>query len=279
MKGNRRARWVILAAAMMGIAIALVLLFAPDPPERAVAGSTTTSLPAGTSTSAPTTTITTVAPTTTSSVPAINVSPGRLVVETSTLDFGSSGVLRQLHLRNTGQQPVIWSAVETVEWLTAAPGSGGILGGLGTWVAVSLDRSRAPEGPFTTAISVTGPDGVVSVTVTGSADRGPVISGEATDAARIFARVGQCVPETTNVSATVIDGSGVERVVLSWRTVDEQVHTTAMASAGGAVWQTGLGPIHAPGNVVWWITATDSSGNETRTSDHTLPVVLCTALP
>ena len=274
---SRRPRLIAAIAAAMVLAIALVVLLAPDPSEQAVAGRTTTTEPAGVPSSAPTTTVTTTAPTTSTSVPTVVVGPGRLVVATSALDFGTSGVLRQLRLRNTGDQPVVWTASPTVEWLTAAPGSGGLVGGQEVLVGVSLDRAKAPEGPFLVAISVTGPDGVVPVPATGSAERAPAISAEETDAVLIYSRVGPCVPDTTTVSATVTDGVGVASVVLGWRTPDDQEHTTAMVSAGGSVWQAELGPFHASGDVAWWIVATDTGGNDTRTSDHALSVVLCVA--
>jgi hypothetical protein len=272
---RRRSRWIIVAAAVLGVAIALVVLVAPDPGEQAVAGrATTTTVPPRVPTSAPTTTVTTTAPTTSTVVP-IPASPGRLLVATPVLDFGTSGVVRQLQLRNTGEQPVIWSAVETVEWLAVARRSGGITGARDLLVAVTLDRSRAPEGAFSTVIAVTGPGGVVPVPVTGSADRGPVISGEGTDAVLLYARAGPCVPETTAVSATVTDGVGVASVVLAWRTPDNEDAVVEMVAAGGGVWQGELGPFHESSDITWWVVTTDTGGNGTRSSDHVLPVVPC----
>jgi RNA polymerase sigma factor (sigma-70 family) len=273
---SRRPRWIGVAAAALVLAIALVVLLAPDPSKRAVAGRTTTTTPEAVPSTAPTTTVTT---TTTTSTTVPTVAPGRLVVATSPLDFETTGVLRQLRLRNTGGQPVIWGAAATVEWLRVAPRSGGIAGGKDVLVGVTLDRAKAPEGPFLVVISVTGADGVVSVPMTGSVDRGPVISAEGTDAVLLYARGGPCEPELTTVSAIVTDGLGVASVVLGWRTSDAQEHTATMVPIGDGAWRGELGPFVVDGDVEWWISATDTGGNDARTKNHVLPVVPCAAPP
>jgi hypothetical protein len=271
---SRRPRWIGAAAAALVLAIALVVLLAPDPSERAVAGRTTTTAPAAVPSTAPTTTVTT---TTTTSTTVPTVAPGRLVVATTPLDFETTGVLRQLRLRNTGGQPVIWGAAAPVEWLRFAPRSGGIARGREVLVAVTLDRANAPEGPFSAVISVTGADGVVSVPVTGSVDLGPAISAEGTDAVRVYSRGGPCEPKRAAVSAIVTDGLGVASVVLGWRASDAQAHTATMVPSSDGTWRGELGPFVVDGDVEWWISATDTGGNDARTNNHVLPVLPCEA--
>jgi hypothetical protein len=197
------------------------------------------------------------------------------VVATPALDCGSTGVLRQLRLLNPGAQPVLWSAAGAVGWVSVAPASGGIAGGEETLVAVSLDRGRAPEGPLATMISVTGPEGTAQVTVTGTVDRPPRVTGEATDVTEVYTPGEGCGPIFAMVTATVTDMTDAGSAVIGWRARDLQEHTVAMSSIGAGVWQGRLGPFTASDDVAWWVAATDAGGNPARSDERVLPVLDC----
>jgi hypothetical protein len=272
-----RRRSVLLGAvaAVLLLLLGSIVALRPDDPQRAEAGRAPSTVEP--STVAPTTSSTTstaVAVTTTSEQAGV---PGRLVIETQALDFGSSGVLRQLRLRNPGEQAVLWSAAGAVGWVSVAPPSGGIAGGGETLVAVSLDRGGAPEGPLATTVSVTGSEGTVRVAVTGTVDHPPRITGEAIDVTDVYAQGDACRPVVATVAATVTDGAGsaAGSVVLGWSGSDRQEHTVVMTPAGAGVWHGRLGPFATSGNIAWWVLATDSGGNQARGIDRVLPVLDC----
>jgi hypothetical protein len=282
MVGGWRRRFALVGAVATALVLvlALVVVLRPHRPSRAAADrAPSTVKPSTAAPAAPSTTgstaSTAVNVTTTGKPVTVPGAPGRLVLTTPALDFGATGVLRQIRLSNPGDQPVLWSATAVVDWVSVAPASGAIAGGDEVLVAVSLDRDRAPEGSLATTISVTGPGGSVGVAVTGTVDRPPRITGDAIDATAVYPQGSACQPQVATVTATVTDGSGVASVVLGWRTPDRQEHTTVMSSSGGGVWQGRLGPFSASGSIGWWIVATDAGGNRARNTERVLPVLDC----
>jgi hypothetical protein len=179
-------------------------------------------------------------------------------------------------VRNAGGQPLLWRAGASVAWVSVAPASGAIAGGHDALVAVSLDRARAPEGPFVATLLVTGPGTSAAVTLTGHVDRPPRVSGESSDVDEVYTQGGSCEPEVATVSAAVSDGLGVTSVVLGWRTPDDVEDTAVMTNGPAGSRRATLGPFADVGDVEWWVVATDTAGNVTRTSTHVLSVVDCT---
>jgi hypothetical protein len=276
---RRRSAQVGAVAAALVLVLAFIVVVRPHQPQRAAADRAPSSVKPSTvapnaPSTTPSTTSTTIAVTTTQPA-VVPGAPGRLEIATPALDFGTTGVLRQIRMVNPGDQPVLWSAAGAVDWLSVAPASGGIAGGDEALVAVSLDRGRAPEGPIATTISVTGPAGAVGVAVTATVDHPPRITGEAIDATEVYPEGSACRPVGAKVTAAVADGSGVGSVVLGWRASDRQEHTVAMTGAGAGVWQGRLGPFPTSGGIAWWIEATDVGGNRARSVERVLPVLDC----
>jgi hypothetical protein len=282
MARGRRHRPALAGAVAVALVLALgyIVVLRPDQAQRAAAdrapstvkpSTVAPTMPSTTSTS----TSTSVAVATTSEPAGVPGAPGRLVIATSALEFGSTGVLRQLHLRNPGQQSVLWSAAAAVGWVSVAPASGGIAGGEETLVGVRLDRGRAPEGTLATAIAVTGSEGTARVALTGTVDRPPRVTGEAIDATEVYTQGNACRPVVAKVTASVTDGPDVGSVVLGWRTPSHPEHTVVMTSTGAGVWKGGLGPVLASGEIVWWVMATDAGGSRARTIGRVLHVLDC----
>jgi hypothetical protein len=273
----RRSARLGAIAAVLVLVLGCIVALRPDDPQRAEADRAPSTVKPSTVAPLPSTT-STLAGVATTAVPAgVPGAPGRLVIATPALDFGPTGVLRQLRLRNPGEQPVLWSAAGAVGWVSVAPASGGIAGGDETLVAVSLDRDRAPEGTIATTIAVTGSEGTARVAVKGTVDHPPRITGEAIDVTEVYAQGDACGPVVATVTATVTEGKGplAGSVGLGWRRPDQQEHTVVMTSTGPGVWQGGLGPFPASGNIEWWVVATDAGGNRTRGIDRVLPVLDC----
>ena len=267
------------AAAALALVLGLGIVLRPDQARRAEADrAPSTAPPATVAPTIPSTSSTTAgvpAATTTSQPAGVGGAPGRLVIATPALDFGATGVLRQLRLSNPGGQAVLWSAAGAVGWMSVTPGSGGIAPGGEALVAVRLDRDRAPEGPIATTISVRGAEGAVPVAVTGAVDRPPRITGAATDVTEVYVDGGDCGPVDATVTVDVTDGQAGGSVVLGWRTPDHQEHAAAMAGTGAGAWQGRLGPFPASGDIVWWVVAIDAGGNRARSNDRVLPVLDC----
>jgi hypothetical protein len=67
----------------------------------------------------------------------------------------------------------------------------------------------------------------------------------------------------------------VGAVVLGWRTPDHQEHSVDMTASGPGVWEGGLGPFAAGGDIAWWVVATDGGGSRARSRERVLRVLDC----
>jgi hypothetical protein len=137
---------------------------------------TTVTVPDGAGTTAP------AVPPTTASPPA--APSGVLLVSLDTLglrtvDINAGTQNGELPLRNTGRAPLTYATRSSFAGLTVDKPTGTIGPGQSVTLAVTLDGSKAGEGPFTATLTVDGSGGTKQVNVAATVGRRPVIKDDA----------------------------------------------------------------------------------------------------
>lgn len=143
---------------------------------------------------------------------------------------------------NRAPHRVHWRASADAAWLEIRPAEGVLDPG----ASVSLTprvRANAPEGALRSLITVSGDDGSAAAAVyTTSVERPPDLA----------AAIDKCA-----VTATVEDSSGVASVTL--HSAEQSSPMTASPS--------GYTATVPPGAATWWVTATDTRGNQARSPE------------
>jgi hypothetical protein len=199
---------------------------------------------------------------------------GRLVVaQAGGLDLGPLDRKGTFTLANSGPESLDFTVRSADPWLVTATNQGRIPPGEDVALTVTLDRSRAPEGEATSELRITSSGGSAVLPVRAAVDRAPVL-------AQIEAVPQPVVPlgcpgaTPAQVRVTVVEESGLAQVQLHWRLPDRTERMVEMAEEAQR-WSAPLGPFDGPGNVVWWIAATDIRANTTLSPTQILPVVAC----
>jgi len=235
----------------------------PDSTSPTTNPNTTTSLGTTSTTTSPTSTV---------------AQPGHFVVGATKLDFGTTVVNLPLVVSNDGFGGLSFNATSPSAQLTISPASGTIDPGTNKTLTVSVDRSSAPAGPFSSTVAITSNTGTAVVAIAALIDPGPVIAGELASPAELKSKT--CVsplfvaPPTANIGATLSGPAAIapDQVILHWQGT-AGTGTRPMQFNGSSA-TANLGPFPNPGAVDWWITATDSAG-VTGTSAHHPVTVTC----
>lgn len=209
------------------------------------------------------TTATTVLPVPPPGAPPTSPPPapvGRLVVDEAEVALGTVATNGAFTLRNEGNGPLVWTAAPVGRFIAVAPATGALPPGGTARVGVVLDRLDAPEGPLDQVVAIDAGDaGAAQVPVRGAVAR-PPIAGNPTAALPTIRVAGCAEPVSTAVSVTVTDDSGVAAAVLRWdgpgaTGTGEAPMVVAADRATGT-----LGPFAGPGEVTWYVVATDTLG-------------------
>jgi len=215
-------------------------------------------------------------------VPGTTTVPrGHVIVGSKTLDLGVAATTGSVQIGNDGSAPADFTITPSGTGLTVIPAVGTLNAGASQTLAVNLDRTAAPPGPFTGSIAITSPTGNATVLVTGTIDPGPAINGEL--ATPPFVSSSTCRAHTTSttptratITASVTSTEALKIVVLHWigppagtATPAEQTTTMAMGATGLSAM---LPAFDRVGTVDWWITAVDVAYVTTTSSHHPLTV-------
>lgn len=205
-------------------------------------------------------------------VPA--VAAGRLAIGQAAIELGPQDQSGTFTLTNTGRGVLEYRVQAAAPWLgVVRGGEGRISPGSDVTLAVGIDRSRAPEGEAASELRVTSNGGSAVLPVHAAVERAPVL-------AQMEASPQPVVPlgcpgaTPAQVRVTAVEESGMAGVQLHWRTRDQTVRMVEMAEEARS-WSAPMGPFEGPGNVAWWIRATDIRGNTTLSPTQILPVVAC----
>jgi hypothetical protein len=198
---------------------------------------------------------------------------GRLIVAQDSIDLGPLDQKGIFTLANSGPGPLDFTVHSADPWLGAATKQGRIPPGKDVPLAVTLDRSRAPEGEATSELRITSSGGSAILPVRAAVDRAPVLA-QIEAVPQPVVPVGCPGATPAQVRVTVVEESGLAQVRLHWRLPDRTERMVEMAEEAQR-WSAPLGPFEGPGNVVWWISATDIRANTTLSPTQILPVVAC----
>ena len=199
---------------------------------------------------------------------------GRLAVGQAAIDLGPQEQNETFTLANTGGGVLEYRVLAAAPWLRVIRGSEGrIASGRDVTLAVTLDRSRAPEGEATSELRVTSSSGSAVLPVRAAVERAPVLA-QMEASPQPVTPLGCPGATPAQVRVTVVEESGLAYVELHWRTRDRAVRVVEMAEEARS-WSAPMGPFEGPGDVAWWIEATDIRGNTTLSPTQTLPVVAC----
>jgi RNA polymerase sigma factor (sigma-70 family) len=285
-KGARRAMLVGgLAGLIILIAAAVIVLSSRSPGSSGTVGvgtaTTVTTVVTQTSDTAPVTTNLVVVPSPTVSPTTTAPPAGHLVVAGSkTVALGTStstASTAALIVGNDGQAPLDITVTPTGLGLTVNPVAGTVSPGASQTLMVTLDRTAAPPGPYTGTIQITSVGGKATVNVTALIDSGPVISNEMANPSTLFGAgcKGHLAGTSSFVTATVTSTEPVQVVVLHWQSATMTAATGSKTmSSVGSTYSATLGPFAGTGTVDWWITAIDTAGATSSSTQHPL-IVSC----
>jgi hypothetical protein len=197
-----------------------------------------------------------------------------LAVGQAAIELGPRDQNGTFTLTNTGGGVLEYRIQAAAPWLRVIRGAEGrIAPGSDLNLAVTVDRSRAPEGEATSELRVTSSSGSAVLPVRAAVERAPVLA-QMEASPQPVAPLGCPGATPAQVRATVVEESGLVHVQLHWRTRDRAERMVDMAEEARS-WSAPMGPFEGPGNVAWWIEATDIRGNTTLSPTQTLPVVAC----
>ena len=190
---------------------------------------------------------------TSTTVVVATTTPSLLVLDTASVDLGSSATSTVIAFHGEGAS-LTWTASVSVAWLAVTPSSGTIAPGASASLTVEMNRAIAPTGALDAAVTLTTATGTASATV--SAMEYPPPSVVAT-------KVPTCLPtQPATFAATVTSSAGIASVNLSLIVPGETSPTDqSMTLSGNSYETTVLGPFpRATGSATWSIIATDRDG-------------------
>ena len=199
---------------------------------------------------------------------------GRLTVDATPVDFGSSGVEGAVRVTNAGREPLVFETRAAVPWISFIGGEGTLDPGASVVVSAVLDRSRAPEGAPDSQIRVQSNGGSAVVPVRAVVERAPELSGlEVTPQSVVVRRCPGSTP--AQVRATIVEESGLGPVELHWVRPGKVEQVTPMSGEAQASYLGSLGPFDTPGDVQWWVSAVDIRNNRATSPPQVLRVGAC----
>ena len=277
-RGRRRMVVAALVAAMLlavGVGVGLGWERSPAAPDGTdgqggpvVAGAATSVAPTTSpTTTAPSTSTSTSTSATTSTTAPAPVAPPSLAVTPARVDLGASGTTATLTVRNSGDEPLSWTADPSTPWLQVRPSSGDLDGGGQARLTLSATRDGLPEGDAPARVELTWGGPARSVAVALRVEHPPEISGLSASPTQIS--VAPCTPTTTLAGATVTDESSLASVTLRWGG-----QSVPMTQRSGR-WFARLGPAPAAGTIPWQVVATDARGNSASASGPPVRVLPC----
>ncbi len=206
--------------------------------------------------------------------PAAPAAPANVTLDTTTVDLGRDLDRGVVTIRNEGATAADWGATPAAGWLSVSPASGTLAPGASADLVLAAERDAAPEGEGGVEVPVSvGGEVVGSITVSIDVARAPTVTNLAT--AHDALAVAECGVDATDVTADVVDESGLGGVVLVVTDPRGVTTETDMTYFGAATWTARLGPFDSAGTATWTIVATDPLGNETRTEPQTITVGAC----
>ncbi len=179
-----------------------------------------------------------------------------------------------LAIANTGREPLVFETRAGDSWISFVGGEGTLDPGAKSIVSVVLDRSRAPEGAADSEIRVQSNGGSAVVPVRAVVDRAPeVSSAEATPQSVVVRRCPGSTP--AQVRAAIVEESGVGAVELHWVRPGTAEQVSPMSGETGSRYLGVLGPFDTPGDVRWWVSASDIRNNRSASPPQVLRVGSC----
>jgi len=280
--------WLIIAAATLAVAVLIAIVALAvrgSPKSKNISSVPPTTVGAPQTTAAPATTAApqALAPVASSTTSSSTPATGRLLLDSTNVDLGTTGTSGQVLLSNGGPGPVAWKAASGAKWLTVTPASGTLAPNASVNVTLSVDRSAAPSGPFSAQVAfvATGNGNVgTGLTVTGSqvpptttsststtAGAGPEITGVA------GSQVAAC---QVRITATITGPAGITSAVVSY-TLPGGAHGAAPMSqgGGGTQWSALIGGWTKAGPLTFSVTATDSASASQTSPTGAVSVTAC----
>lgn len=199
---------------------------------------------------------------------------GQLAIDATPVDFGLTAVQAGVRIANTGREPLVFETRAAAPWISFAGGQGTIDPGSSVVVSAVLDRSRAPEGAADTEIRVQSNGGSGAVPVRAIVERAPEVSGvEATPQTVVVRRCPGSTP--AQVRAAIVEESGIGSVELHWARAGMPEQVSPMSGDAKTSYLGALGPFDTPGDVRWWVSATDIRNNRAASAPQVLRVGRC----
>lgn len=199
---------------------------------------------------------------------------GQLAVDAAPIDFGPTGVQAGVRISNTGREPLVFETRAAAPWISFVGGEGTIDPGESVEVSAVLDRSRVPEGAADTEIRVQSNGGSAAVPARAVVERAPDLSSvQATPQTVVVRRCPGATP--AQVRAAIVEESGVATVELHWARPGLREQVSPMSGDAKSSYLGALGPFDTPGDVRWWVTATDIRNNQAASAPQVMRVGSC----
>jgi hypothetical protein len=136
------------------------------------------------------------------------------------------------------------------------------------------ETTTAPTATTTATSTPTGtsvPTTDVSSPPPATPGPGPTLTGMSVDHSSLFTSDTQCTPKSATVVVDAHDADGIATITLHW-VLDQPTMSTEgqgqMVPQGGDHYSAGLGPFPGDGTARYWVTATDTTGQESMTEQR-----------
>ena len=195
-------------------------------------------------------------------------------MDAAQVDFGPTADQAQLAVGNTGREPLVFETRAGDSWISFVGGEGTLDPGAKSIVSVVLDRSRAPEGhsrqrdprPVQWRFGRGARPGGGGPGAGGVERRGdPAVSRRSSLPGR----------DAGQVRAAIVEESGVGAVELHWVRPGTAEQVSPMSGETGSRYLGVLGPFDTPGDVRWWVSASDIRNNRSASPPQALRVGSC----
>ena len=197
--------------------------------------------------------------TTTTTAPPTTVAPPILVVDSASVNLGTTEVSAMVSFHVVGAA-IGWTATPSVSWLSVQPGTGMLGANAAGSFTLSMDRSSAPAGTLQATVEITTEAGTGTVSVAAVQLAAPTVSMLLASPSSITCN------ETTTVSASVSAPAGVRSVTLAYSGSGSTNGNEPMM-ASGSVYSASLATSSCrEGSITWSVTATDDDGRSTTST-------------
>jgi len=194
-----------------------------------------------------------------------------LALNVTSLNLGSAGTSGSVTLANTGGISTDWSSSHGNPVYQLSPSSGTLAPGAEVDIAITLNRSGLDEGDIPDQVMFASDGTGTTLTLAAAVEVPPVIGTVTVSRRLIFAGDFCSVPQTTTVTASVQDDSGLSSVTAWWGTETEPFMGSFPMTLVGGEYQGDVGPfsdVPASPPFIWiQVIAIDVRGNQAVAPD------------